>query len=247
MDNPKVGFIKLLIASDPSIKMPQVFSELSEKFPGVDLRSYYTIIKKELENNVGDYRDMFPLSSLHNPDQTALDLLFKRLEHFNKFGHFDKTFITESGPHINGLTHYGDNIKIKFKRNFFIQINKDGNIYLIDTFKEKDDPFMTDFYAQGVKYRGVQLVNWRKMSIPQLLGLLEKWFNNHQIVVNLALSKLNPVVVAKVKLPNGRLVKSSNGNTINAIPVRDVANWIKAGIVVDTKNKQREPQKIKVR
>jgi len=113
-----------------------------------------------------------------------LAFIHKRLVNYDIHGDFSKRFIHSTGGHLKGLKQFDCNIKLKLRRDTFLSISDDGNVYLM--------------YAGGeVKYDGIVMFNWRSGSMESVLSRLESFIKNPDMAIEIASKRLDPILMVR--------------------------------------------------
>jgi len=141
-----------------------------------------------------------------------LSFLAGRLENYAMYGCFYKKFI-HTGNFIKSLKVYPDNIKLKLKRDCFIQFHENGNCYLIDTVSTPVDEVIV---TQMVTMKGIRLFNWKKMQPKSLLVKVEHFIKHPDYALLMASKIIDPLVAGKVYA--GRKVI---GNVVRQSDIQD--------------------------
>lgn len=169
----------------------------------------------------------------------SINYVAQKLENYRVHGDFFKRYhkhLENPGNYIRPFQVSDISIRVKLKKDFFIVIHSDGWIYLVDTMTihgEFEKAQMSSFeLPNGNTAKGIKLMPWSGNNI--FFDRLESWFKNPDKIISMALNRLSPSAVAKIKIGR-RLVRDANGNPYDKVRIKDMPSMAKNGFSIGIK------------
>lgn len=163
----------------------------------------------------------------------SLNQMGELLTNYQRHGDWTKQFIhfrAESGMFIKSISIRPESIRVKLKRDCFVLFHNDRFMYLVDSISfqdERDVAEMDTLSIDGKNIQCVKLMPWS--TTPQFLDKLARFLTNPEPLYTMALNRVMPYVVAKVK--DGRsLIRREDGTPETMVRKRDVSLLVAGGL-----------------